>query len=486
MSYGLGETSTCKLDERATRRTVAKIKLSKKKNNGTCVSNVCALIWTLTWSSEKEKLRRIFKQFSAMGQFDRKKESQPKHGKPSSSGAYKGPPPMARGIPEDRKGRGYTAKKKPRPQAAPAAAPEPPKLEHILPVDLEKRTLEVFRTTFPASNDFEALKPVLQEIRDALNCRDFDKAFGSENYLEAYTIRWSPSRTLGYAQLLAWICTQRAGDLCIQQLGGSTDRQNPAKVVCFGGGASEFMALSGLLRYIRPSDAAGKPQTTDEEVSSGLDALSISPPDASSPLIQMSFLDNADWTSVLSKLDQGLKTPPVLSKYASAAVRAANAPFLLPGIVENTFTRSDILSLNTEDLRATIGTAPALVTLMSTLNDLYTISMPRTTAFLRRLKDATPKGSLLLVVDSPGACLEVAAANAKEGDEKREYPMNLLLDYALLPKEQKQDDSDEEQPERAWEKVVNEPSMVYKLDDALKFPVSLENMRFQVHLFKRI
>ena len=93
-----------------------------------------------------------------MGQFDRKKESQPKHGKPSSSGAYKGPPPMARGIPEDRKGRGYTAKKKPRPQATPAAAPEPPKLDHILPVDLEKRTLEVFRTTFPASNDFEALK----------------------------------------------------------------------------------------------------------------------------------------------------------------------------------------------------------------------------------------------------------------------------------------------------------------------------------------
>jgi len=27
---------------------------------------------------------------------------------------------------------------------------------------------------------------------------------------------------------------------------------------------------------------------------------------------------------------------------------------------------------------------------------------------------------------------------------------------------------------------------VYKLDDALKFPVSLENLRFQVHLFKRV
>jgi 25S rRNA (uracil2843-N3)-methyltransferase len=123
---------------------------------------------------------------------------------------------------------------------------------------------------------------------------------------------------------------------------------------------------------------------------------------------------------------------------------------------------------------------------MSTLNELYKTSMPRTTAFLRKLKDATPKGSLLLVVDSPGAYSEVATPNAKEGDEKRKYPMNMLLDHALLPKEKNPDDSDEERPERAWEKVINEPSIVYKLDDALSYPVSLENMRFQVHLFKRI
>ena len=424
-----------------------------------------------------------------MGQFDRKKESQPKHGKPGASGAYKGPPPLARGIPEDRKGRGYTAPKKPRPQATPAATPEPPKLEHILPVDLEKRTLEVFRTAFPASNDFEALKPVLQEIKDALNDRDFDTAFGKDEHLEAYTIRWSPSRTLGYAQLLAWICSQKAGDSYIRQLVSGADDGAATKVVCFGGGASEFMALSGLLRYLRPSDAAGKPQTSNEEISETLDDLSISTTNGRSPLLQMNLLDAADWTSVLSKLDHGLKTSPTLSKYASAAVRAANASFLLPGILKHNFTRSDILSLTTEDLRAAIGTAPALLTLMSTLNELYTTSMPRTTAFLRRLKDAAPKGSLLLVVDSPGVYSEVHAANAKEGDEKRKYPMNILLDFALLPKPREKDsqnDSDAERPEQAWKKVIDEPSMLYKLDDALKYPVSLENMRFQVNLFKRV
>ena len=424
-----------------------------------------------------------------MGQFDRKKESQPKHGKPGASGAYKGPPPLARGIPEDRKGRGYTPKKKPKQPATPVATPEPPKLEHILPVDLEKRTLEVFRTTFPASNDFEALKPILQEIKDALNAGDFDTAFGKGEYLEAYTIRWSPSRTLGYAQLLAWICTRLPGNSWIQRLAGGVDEQAAAKVVCFGGGASEFMAFSGLLRHLRASEAAGKPHTSDVEISKNMEALSVSSMNAKTPLLHFSLLDTADWTSVLAKLDHGLKMPPTLSKYASAAVRAANASFLLPGITEHTFTRADILSLSTEDLHAAIGTAPALITLMSTLNELYTISMPRTTAFLRRLNEATPKGSLLLVVDSPGAYSDVAAADAKEGDAKRKYPMNVLLDYALLPKVREghdQDESDEEKSERAWEKVIDEPSMLYKLDDALKYPVSLENTRFQVHLFKRI
>ncbi|KAK5167416.1 uncharacterized protein LTR77_007115 [Saxophila tyrrhenica] len=422
-----------------------------------------------------------------MGQFDRKKESQPKHGKPSASGAYKGPPPLARGIPEDRKGRGYTLKKKPKQPATPLATPKPSELEHVLPTDLEKRTLEVFRTTFPASNDFEALKPILQEIKDALNCREFGRAFGKDEHLEAYTIRWSPSRTLSYAQLLAWICTRLAGNVCIQRLVGSAAGPVAAKVVCLGGGASEFMAFSGLLRYLQSSEAAGKPHMQDEEVLEGMGAMSTSASNAPSPLLHIDLLDAADWTSVLSKLDQGLRTPPMLSKYASATARAANASFLLPGVAEHTFTQADILSLSTDDLRAAVGTAPALLTLMSILNELYTISMARTTAFLRRLKDATPMGSLLLVVDSSGAYSEIAAANAKEGDEKRKYPMNLLLDYALLPKpreQHEQEDSDGDKSESAWEKVINEPSMLHKLDGALKYPVSLENMRLQVHLYR--
>jgi len=319
--------------------------------------------------------------------------------------------------------------------------------------------------------------------------------------LEAYAIRWSPSRALGYAQLLAWICAEKEDDACIQQLVGSVPSQSAAKVVCFGGGAAEIMAFSGLLRYSRPSEAAGKPNSpSTEEVSDSLEALKVSAAKTTTtttttttnptthPLLRLSHLDIADWTSVLSKLEQGLNTPPVLSKYASATARATNASFLEPGIVEHAFTRTDILNSSTEDLRATIGPAPALLTLMSTLNDLYTTSMPRTTDFLKKVTEAAPTGSLLLVVDTPGAHTEVTASNAEGEEEKRKYPMNLLLDFALVPKQRKtsgrKDDDVESRP--AWEKVVEKTSMSYKLREGLRYPGSLENLRFQVHLFRRL
>lgn len=349
--------------------------------------------------------------------------------------------------------------------------------------------LEVFHATFPTSNDFEALKPTLQKINDAILRRDFDAAFGNDEYLEAYAIRWSPSRALGYAQLLAWICADRADDFCISRLVRSGKDRSTAKVVCFGGGAAEMMAFAGLLRHLQPAKAAGRPGMPAAEVSDSLEAMSISTSESPAPLLHLNLVDVADWSPVLSKLGHGLKTPPTLSKYASATARAANTSFLLSGTFEHTFTCADVLDYGTDDLRTMIATDPALITFMFTLNELYMTSMPRTTAFLRRLTEATPKGTLLLVVDIPGVYSEVAVDNANEGGETRRYPMSRLLDYALLPNSTKKsgsEDSDDEEPERAWEKVTDEPAMSYRLEQGLKYPVSLENMKFQVHLFKRV
>lgn len=426
-----------------------------------------------------------------MGKYDRKEKSQPKHGKPPSSGASKAPARITPGVP-GWKGPGYIHKKKKpqKPSADSSAAAEPPKLDHVLPVELEQLMINVFRTTFPASNDFEALKPTLQEIKDALFRRDFDMAFGRAEYLEAYAIRWSPSRALGYAQLMAWICEERADDACIQRLVGDEEKRNQAKVVCFGGCAAEIMAFSGLLRHLRPTDAAGKPNSSSEDVSKDLQALSISEADASPTLLDVHLIDTADWASVLSKLHACLETPPTLSKYASAAARATNASFLSPGTVKHTFTRKDVLSFSTEDLQEAIGPDPALLTLLFTLNELYTASMPRTTAFLLKLTEAAPSGSLLLVVDSPGSYSEAAVGSAKEGEEKKKYPMSWLMDYALTPKPKKKTADDDESGEgesgHAWEKVIAEDSVWYRLEEDLEYPVSLENMRFQIHVFKRV
>jgi 25S rRNA (uracil2843-N3)-methyltransferase len=439
-----------------------------------------------------------------MGKYDRKEKSQPKHGKPSSSGASKAPPPLTRGYP-GWNGPTYVHKKKKKPQqptAAPASA-EPPRLDHVLPVELERLMLDVFRTTFPACNDFEALKPTLQEIKDALFRRDFDMAFGRPDFLEAYAIRWSPSRALGYAQLMAWICEERADDPCIRRLVGcddgdddddDDDERGPAKVVCFGGGAAEIMAFSGLLRHLQPSGAAGRPElrsSSSEDVSGDLQALSIGQDGSSTTvLLDLHLIDTADWSSVLSKLHACLETPPTLSKYASAAARASNASFLSPGAVRHTLTRADVLGCSKEDLGAAIGPNPALLTLLFTLNELYTASMPRTTSFLLRLTEAAPQGSLLLVVDSPGSYSEAAVGSVKEGEEKKRYPMSWLMDYALLPKPKKKATGDEgeqeEEPAPAWEKVISEDSVWYRLEEDLEYPVSLENMRFQIHVFKRV
>lgn len=452
-----------------------------------------------------------------MGQYDRKEKSQPKHGKPLDSGASKAGVRPTPGVP-GWKGPGYIHKKKKKPPAAAAAgaeaAPGPLRLEHALPAELEQLVLDIFRTTFPASGDFEALKPTLQDIRDALSRGDLDGAFGREDFMEAYAIRWSPSRALAYAQLLAWACKERGGDACLGQLvgggdggggsGGGGEQEKPARVVCFGGGAAEMMAFSAALRHLQRPSAAGRPaRPSGDDVSEELEALSVS--DATSPpppvLLDLHLLDAADWSSVLAKLHTGLTTAPALSKYASAAARAANAPFLPRGAARHTFTRADVLGCSTEELGGTIGPGPALLTLLFTLNELYTASMPRTTAFLLRLTEAAPRGSMLLVVDSPGAYAEAAAGGAEEGEGgiRKKYPLSWLVDYVLVPKPKPKlkkkakgnEDEDEDEDEEAgqgprWEKVVGEDSMWYRLEESLDYPVSLENMKFQVHLFRRI
>lgn len=143
-------------------------------------------------------------------------------------------------------------------------------------------------------------------------------------------------------------------------------------MVCFWGGVAEIVAFSGLLRHLQPSAAAGRPE----------DTLSISKAEPSPAFLNLDLIDTVDWSSVLLKLHKCLEAPLTLSKYASATAHVSNASFISPGAIRHNFTRADVLSYSTGDLRAAIGPDPALLTLLFTLNEIYTASLSQTTSFL--------------------------------------------------------------------------------------------------------
>jgi len=121
---------------------------------------------------------------------------------------------------------------------------------------------------------------------------------------------------------------------------------------------------------------------------------------------------------------------------------------------------------------------------------LYTVSMPATQKFLFELTAATNKGTLLLVVDSPGSYSTVTL----NGQEKK-YPMHWLMDHTLLNVVERSaelnnftDVQSTEAPQASprWKKLISEESRWFRLPDGLKYPLELENMRYQMHLYRRL
>jgi hypothetical protein len=63
----------------------------------------------------------------------------------------------------------------------------------------QQAVLDVFKSA--AADDLgDSLQPLLQEVKQHLFNRDFLQAFGRDDYLGAYSARWSPSRALGYSR----------------------------------------------------------------------------------------------------------------------------------------------------------------------------------------------------------------------------------------------------------------------------------------------
>ncbi|KAL5598910.1 hypothetical protein BROUX41_003769 [Berkeleyomyces rouxiae] len=411
------------------------------------------------------------------------------------------------------KGRSSRCAFQPRPKKK-APVPGPARVAKD-PLPAEQRAhyqllLRMFASTFAAELAAEDLHSAIQDVKKALYERDFAAAFMNPEGLPSYAARWSPTRAACYAGVLAELETRAltgagedghedgrtTGDENADE-GGNADATTesdsavvvqrsatPLEIVALGGGAAELAAVGSLLAQ-DPSFAAS-----------------------------LTILDSGPWGSVLERLQTGLTTPPALSKYASASAHAANHALLEePERLNVRFEQADVLELaaqvaaarSTADgagpgeagsaeaeaaqaaaavpdaLHAAVyGSAtavprPVLVTLLFALNEMYAASRGKTTVLLLALTRLLPVGSLLLVVDSPGSYSE-----ATVGREMRRYPMKMLLEHTLLREERGV------RKEKAWELVESQDSVWFRMPDGLEYPIPLENMRYQKHVYKLV
>jgi 25S rRNA (uracil2843-N3)-methyltransferase len=308
-----------------------------------------------------------------------------------------------------------------------------------LPLELQQHILNQFTRAFPFDSS-AALQAVIQTVKGHLYNRDFANAFGSPEYLDAYAARWSASRALGYADLL----TNLGPSSLVVDQGSTNDEASTTTVraISIGGGAgAELAAMSAV---VTPS-------------------LHLS----------LILLDIADWSSSIAKLQDTLTTPPPLSAYASEAAKAANKSLVEPTSLDVRFQQLDVLADWPEQLLNELLPVVDLVTIMFTLNELFSASIPRTTKMLLDLTQRMREGAQLLVVDSPGSYSEINIGEQRE--KTKQYPMKWLVDHTLM-----------EVAKGKWEKVREEEGRWFRVPRELRYAVDLENMRMQVHLYKRV
>ncbi|KAK5164001.1 hypothetical protein LTR04_002101 [Oleoguttula sp. CCFEE 6159] len=361
------------------------------------------------------------------------------------------------------------------------------RISSSIPLEFQQLILNVFRVSF-AERLGSDLSSTLQEVKQHLFNRDFQQAFGRDDYLEAYAVRWSSSRALGYLQIFSDLSSFVVpyGERTHSCTDGVDVRLTPSEslqefsfeieqellnVVCLGGGAgAEIAALAGFMRQIRTSGVRSNVMASaTKELDDGASTRNM-------PRLEVLSIDIASWASVVNSLRQSITNPPVLSKYASAAAKAANGPLLPSSHKTINFLQRDVLAIDVDEFKGSLQGAD-LVTIMFTLNELYTTSVPKTQRFLLLLTTLTQPGTLLLVVDSPGSYSTVTI----NGAEKR-YPMHWLLDHTLLPSSTNVESRTDEPK---WEKLVSDESRWFRLPEGLKYPIGLENMRYQIHLYKR-
>ncbi|PYH48375.1 25S rRNA (uracil2843-N3)-methyltransferase [Aspergillus saccharolyticus JOP 1030-1] len=373
------------------------------------------------------------------------------------------------------------------------------------------------------------IKGLIQTIKSHLYNRDFNSAFtdADEDLLRAYALRWSSSRALGYAGIFRalWAILLKPNSQAMASANDGVD----SHVVCIGGGAgAEIVALAAAWRDWTDAADGSKEQPADEEQATlsaavgglsvhdehGTDAQSAAPTveklsttDGQSaserrhPRLSVTAIDIADWSSIVGRLVSTIRSPAVAGSNSHPAPLCGDAGLLSPdgqpsdkGLdFQVGFQRLDVLSASEDELRRLLhpreqnhNASTVLVTLMFTLNELFSTSMAKATGFLLRLTDLLQPGAVLLVVDSPGSYSTLklgksssTATGASANPSERQYPMKFLLDHALLTV-----------AAGKWDRLFSQDSRWWRRDAArLRYGVGegagLEDMRFQIHIYRR-
>ena len=374
-----------------------------------------------------------------------------------------------------------------------------------MPHELQQLTLDVFKTVFTEKFG-QALNPVIQEVKQHLFNRDFASAFGREDFRDAYAMRWSPSRALAYLHIFSSLQgflselyppleaahharSDRDEDYRPISNGKAPlhpnqplstpqgDVSKSRKIVCLGGGAgAELVALAGVLHSINRSGKKSESAKADATLS-----------------LEVVLLDIADWSSVIARLHTGLTSLPVAPGYSVNATTSTSASVVSRDTFQVECVQQDLLKMDVSELGSLLEGC-CLVTLMFTLNELYSTSIRATTSLLLSMTCVMQKGSLLLVVDSPGSYSTVdigrgvksgAVDAPKQPTTQKKYPMLWLLDHTLLAAA----DVDNTKPaskERQWEKLDGSESKWFRLPQGLLYPIDIEDMRYQYHLYRRL
>ena len=363
-------------------------------------------------------------------------------------------------------------KQQPKPKAGLSSPPPAP-----VSLAIQQRLLTAFATAHPPASFFVAtdaevdagaeavggggLPAAVQAVKKSLYERDFAGAFVTPQRRAAYVARWSAGRALGYAAVFAGVLRhlcdgdgneqERDQDLDMDDAEDEDEdveagRGNPEAprrrrtlvVCCLGGGAGA--ELAGLTAAVWESTSSGGSERFRHRATCRCGGL----------------VDGA--------------VPPARRPRGIGDCDGRRRASVSPDFRQ----LGNALDLTPVELRSLLAGA-GLVTIMFTLNELFTVSVRRATALLLALRSAIKLDGLLLVVDSAGSY-----ATVKLGEAEKRYPMQWLLDHTVLGSSGEAG----EDCVAEWIKIRGEETW-FRVPRELKYPLELENMRYQLHLYRR-